>query len=132
MYRAFRIIPLLVCLAAGCGGGGKPTAPPDGIAVGGKVLLPNGATLTGGTLVLRPVAGLHGASSPIQANGTFAIADPAVVPGKYQVFVKIFDPNQKALRTAVPLRYQSSEDGDSDVVVDIRVATNDLVIKLNR
>ncbi len=128
--KSFAIVFGIVALAAGCGGG-KPVSKPDGVAVGGKILLPNGSPLAGGTLVLRPVAGLHGASSPIQADGAFTLVDP-VVPGQYQVFVKIPDANAKALRAAIPLRYQSSEDGDSDVIVDIRAATNDLVIKLNR
>jgi hypothetical protein len=137
MSRATRLALALIVasLATGCGGGGPPPRP-DGVEVAGKVLLPNGSPLTGGTLVLRPVAGLHGATAQIGSTGAFALVDPSgkksVVPGQYQVFVRFNDPNQKALSAAVNKKYQNSEDVDSDVVVTIGQSTNDLVIKLNR
>ncbi len=126
-----------VCVGlVGCGGGGGPPPKPDGVAVSGKILLPNGSPLTGGTLVLRPVAGLHGASAQIQSDGSFTLAEASgaktVVPGKYQVFVTFNDPSQKALRASVNKKYQNSEDNDSDVVVDIQQSNSSLVIKLNR
>jgi hypothetical protein len=55
-----------------------------------------------------------------------------VVPGQYQVFVRFNNPDQKGLKTAVNARYQNSEDGDSDVVVDIQGAQDALVIRLKR
>lgn len=129
-----RCAVLALILATGCGTG--PAAKPDGVPVGGKVLLPGGSPLTGGTLVLRPVEGIHGASAQIGNDGSFELVDAvgkkSVVPGKYQVFVRFNTPEQKALRTGVNPRYQNSEDGDSDVVVDIPGPRNDLVIRLNR
>jgi hypothetical protein len=126
------VLALALALAAGCDG---PQGTPAGVAVGGKVLLPGGSPLAGGTLVLRPVAGIHGASAQVRKDGSFELADPggnpSVVPGRYQVFVRFNSPDQKALRAAVSRRYQDSEDGDSDVVVDIRGPQNDLVVRLN-
>jgi protein involved in polysaccharide export with SLBB domain len=119
----------------GCQAGGPPPAPP-GVAVSGKVFLPGGAPLTGGTLVLRAVGGIHGATAQVQKDGAFELADGtgarAVVPGKYQVFVRVADSTDKALKAAVPARYQNSEDSDSDVTVEIAAATSDLVIRLKR
>jgi hypothetical protein len=130
-----RFAALLLIIGTGCGQSGPPPKP-DGVAVGGKILLPTGSPVTGGILVLRPVAGIHGATAPIQKDGTFELVDSegnkSVVPGKYQVFVRVNNPDLKALATAVNKRYQSTEDGDSDVLVDIQTARNDLVIKLNR
>jgi hypothetical protein len=132
--RWFALLALIV--SAGCSGSGGPQAKPAGVAVRGKVLLPSGSPLAGGTLVLRPVAGLHGASAQIQKDGTFELASPdgsqTVVPGQYQVFVRFNNPDQKSLKTAVNARYQNSEDGDSDVVVDIQGAQDALVIRLKR
>jgi hypothetical protein len=129
-----RLAVLVVILAAGCDAG--PHARPDGVEVGGKILLPSGSPLTGGTLVLRPVAGIHGASAQIGKDGSFELVDPqgnkSVVPGKYQVYVRFNSPDQKALQAMVSERYQNTEDGDSDVVVDIQESRNDLVIRLKR
>lgn len=109
---------------------------PETVAVQGKVLLPNGSPLTGGTLVLAPETGLFGASAQIQPDGTFALQDSAgrdVAAGKYQVFVRFNDPAHDALRKVVNERYQqSSEDGESDVIVEIPPTTEELVIRLNR
>jgi hypothetical protein len=128
------VIAAVVLVFTGCQGGGPPPAP-DGVPVSGKILLPSGSPLSGGTLVLRPTDGIHGASAQIQKDGSFTLVDAAggksVVPGKYQVFVKFSDANQAALRKSVNQKYQSTEDGDSDVFVDISAATSDLVIKLN-
>jgi hypothetical protein len=118
----------------GCGD--RPLPKPAGVSASGRIFLSSGAPLTGGVLVLRPVDGIHGVSSPIGNDGRFELVDSSgakdVVPGKYRVYVMIPKPEQKSLNAAVPARYQSTEDGDSDVVVEIAGATNDLRIKLNR
>jgi hypothetical protein len=115
-------------------GPGSPLPKPTGVQVSGKVQLPNGSPLTGGTLVLRPEAGVFGATAQIKADGSFTLqdgGDESVVPGKYQVFVRVADPAQTELRKQVPGKYQeSSEDVDSDVVVEITGSTQDLIIKL--
>ena len=107
---------------------------PDGVKVSGKVLLPNGSPLPGGTLILRPDVGLYGATALIQPDGTFNLQDTAenqdVVIGRYQVFVTFPSPAQANLRKSVPRRYQETEDGDSDVYVDIQQSTENLVIRL--
>jgi hypothetical protein len=99
-------------------------------------MLPNGSPLTGGTLILRPEAGLYGATAQIQSNGTFTLQDAgksSVVPGSYQVFIRFSDNDPPSLKSAVNQRYQqSSEDGDSDVVIDIGESNENLVIRLNR
>lgn len=132
MIRTVSLWAVAMILMVGCGGGPPPK--PPGVEVSGKLVLANGSPLSGGTLVLRPVAGLHGASAQIQKDGTFTLLDPSgaksVVPGKYQVFVVFNDPSQKALRSTVHRRYQSTEDGDSDVSVEIQTAKSDLVIRL--
>jgi hypothetical protein len=129
-----RLVVLVAVIAVGCDSG--PPAKPAGVEVSGKVLLPNGSPLTGGTLVLRPVAGIHGASAQIANDGTFELVDPqgnkSVVPGQYQVFVRFNNPDHKALQKQVNERYQNTEDGDSDIVVDIQTSKSDLVIRLNR
>jgi hypothetical protein len=116
---------------AGCGGA-SPTVP-EGVAVSGKVLLASGSPATGGLLVLRPEGGVHGASAKIGKDGTFTLADQSgrqtVVPGKYRAFLIINDNADKALRNQVGKRYQSTEDGDSDIIVDISVANPSLTIK---
>lgn len=133
MRRVFSF-GLVAILASGCTGG--PPTPPEGVEVGGKVVLAGGSPLKGGTLLLRPVAGIHGASAPIQPDGSFALADPsgrkAVVPGKYQVYVLLNDPRHRSLRASIPARYQDSENGDSDVIVEVREPKKDLVIRLKR
>ena len=128
---------LFICVSlVGCGSSSGPPPKPDGVAVSGKLLLSNGSPVTGGTLILRPVAGLHGATGQIQGDGSFTLSDSGndqtVVPGKYQVFVRVNDASQKGLRAAIHRRYQDSEDGDSDIVVDIQQPNSNLVIKLNR
>lgn len=128
-----RRVLLVLVLVVGCNG---PLDRPAGVAVSGKAVLPSGAPLTGGTLILRPVGGIHGASAQIQPNGTFELAGPdgtkSVVPGKYLAYVRFNTPEQKALRAAVNRRYQDSEDGDSDVVVDIQGEQNGLVVQFKR
>lgn len=124
----------LILAAAGCGGGPPPT--PAGVEIGGKVLLPSGTPLKGGTLVLRPVGGIHGASAQIQKDGGFSLTDPAgknsVVPGKYQVYVLLNDPSLKTHRSSINKKYQESEDGDSDIFLDIQDSKKDLVIRLKK
>jgi hypothetical protein len=119
----------------GCGGGGPPPRP-EGVKVGGKVLLPNGSPLTGGTLILRPEAGLYGATAQIQPDGSFKLRDTSntetVVQGKYQVFVAFPNPAHDNFRETVNRRYQESEDGDSDLIVEIQGPNDDLVIQFNR
>lgn len=104
--------------------------------VSGKAFLANGSPLTGGMLVLRPVDGIHGASAKVQKDGAFSLVDPggkhSVVPGKYQVYVLFNDPAEQALRSSVNDKYQNTEDGDSDVTVDIESKDDNLVIRLNR
>ncbi len=132
-FRRFTIASLFCLIVTGCGG---PLSKPEGIQVRGKALLQNGSPLTGGTLILRPEDGLFGATALIQPDGSFTLQDggnQVMVPGKYQVFVRFPDPSQDSLRSMVNGRYQqSSEDGDSDVVIDIHGATDDLIIRFNR
>lgn len=130
--RLLAVMTLILIL--GCDSG--PMAKPSGVEVSGKLLLASGAPVTGGTLVLRPVEGIHGASAQIKNDGTFTLVDPegkpSVVPGKYQVFVRFNNPSHKAMQVAVNRRYQDTEEGDSDVIVDIQESTSDLVIRLKK
>jgi hypothetical protein len=125
----------LSLVLTGCSRGGPPPRP-EGTKVGGQVLLPNGSPLTGGTLILRPEAGLYGATGQIQPDGSFKLRDTSdtetVVEGKYQVFVSFPNPVHDKYRGTVNQRYQGSEDADSDVVVEIQGATDDLLTRLNR
>ncbi len=121
-----------VIALVGCGSGGSgPPSKPEGVKVSGKILLPNGSPVTGGILVLRPESGLYGATATIQSNGTFTLQEAGteqVIPGKYQVFLRFSDPQ---IAATVPAKYQeSSEDTDSDVVVDIQSETSSLEIRL--
>lgn len=133
MVRACMLgLAMAIVAAAGCTG--KAPAKPKGVEVRGKVVLAGGAPLSGGMLVLRPVDGIHGATAQIQKDGAFSLVDPAgapsVVPGRYQVYVVFNGAGQNALRRLVNERYQNTEDGDSDVVVDIADGAPDLIIKL--
>ena len=123
------------CSLVGCGGN-DPLARPEGVNVSGKVLLPNKAPLTGGTLILRPVAGLYGATALIQSDGSFKLGDTAgnenMVPGKFQVFVAFPNPDHIKLASMVNKRYQESDDSDSDILVDIEGPMENLVIQLKR
>jgi hypothetical protein len=125
---------VLVAALGGCGD--SPVAKPEGVAIRGKIQSAAGTPIAGGTLLLRPVDGIHGVSAIIQKDGSFELQDSAgvkrVVPGKYRVYVSFPNPEQKALKTTIPSRYQSSEDGDSDVTVEIVAERSDLMIKLNR
>lgn len=127
------VLPLLAIL--GCGPSG-PLPRPKGVQVSGNVLMPNGSPLTAGTLILRPEAGIYGATAIIQDDGSFTLLDtsgtPDIVTGKYQVFVSFPNPSDASLAKSVNKRYQESDDGDSDVFVDLQQPTDDLVIKLKR
>jgi hypothetical protein len=131
----FLLSAATLCFAlVGCGGGPLPR--PDGVSVSGKALLPSGAPLGGGTLILRPEAGLYGATAIIQPDGSFTLQDMAgtsnIVTGRYQVFVSFPNPKDAALAKSVSKRYQESDDGDSDVFVDLQQSTDELTIKLKR
>jgi hypothetical protein len=127
-------LTLLCLIFAGCSA--EPPKMKDGVKVSGKVLLPSGSPLTGGTLILRPEGGLFGANAQIQPDGTFKLENAGnenIAPGQYQVFVRFSDANQAKLSKSIHQRYQqNSDDGDSDVVVDIQNATDDLMIRLKR
>lgn len=130
------VITVGICLSLfGCGGSDAPKLI-DGVNVSGKVLLPSGAPLGGGTLVLRPENGLFGATAQIQSDGAFKLQNSggeSIAPGQYQVFVRFSDPSHAKFQTAVNQRYQqNSDDGDSDLVIDIQGAIEDLVIRLKR
>ncbi|MBL8889198.1 MAG: hypothetical protein JNL67_04420 [Planctomycetaceae bacterium] len=133
MFRALCATIMVWCVCfIGCGDGAVgPPEKPQGVAVKGKITLPNGSPLTAGTLVLRPETGLHGAMASIGTDGSFSLQESGtseIVPGRYQVFVRVNDP---ALAKAVPAKYlESSEDTDSDVVVEIQGSVDNLVIKL--
>ncbi len=133
MFVHRRLLIVLACLLfISCGDGATgPPEKPQGVAVKGKITLPNGSPLTTGMLILRPEEGLRGATAPIGSDGTFSLQESGtseIVPGRYQVFVRINDPE---LAKSVPAKYlQNSEDIESDVVVDIQAATDNLVIKL--
>jgi hypothetical protein len=122
-------MPMLLALT-GCGGNSNTA--PDGVEVSGKVVRADGSPLAGGTLILRPVGSIHGATAQIQSDGSFSLVDsagkPSVVPGKYQVYVR-FNESDKTLGSKVNKKYQDTEDGDSDVVVEIQQAKNDLLIR---
>ena len=125
---------ILVCLSlAACDS--RPDKP-ETVQVSGKLLLPTGAPVTGGTMVLRPENGAFGAIAKIQPDGSFTLEDagkPGIVPGKYQVFVRFSDNDPVALQKAVHQRYQeSTDDGDSDVIIDIPQDNDYLEIRLNR
>ncbi len=128
------IVALLCMLVVGCGDGAVgPPQKPQGVSVAGKVLLPSGSPLTTGVLVLRPENGLHGATAQVGSDGAFSLTESGtseIVPGRYQVFLRVADPE---LAKTVPAKYlESSEDVDSDVVVEIQAAINNLEIKLKR
>ncbi|MEZ6139584.1 MAG: carboxypeptidase-like regulatory domain-containing protein [Zavarzinella sp.] len=127
---------ILICFVIvsliGCGD--KPSvSKEDGVEVSGKVFLANGQPLKGGTLILRPVGGVHGASGNIDASGNFTLSNQTgenkVVPGKYLAYVQFKTTEHKPLAKLLHVKYQSSEDGDSDVEVTIDSAKTDLVIK---
>ncbi|MDP1560631.1 MAG: hypothetical protein Q8M16_04475, partial [Pirellulaceae bacterium] len=65
------------------------------------------------------------------SDGSFSLMESGtneIVPGRYQVFVRVADPE---LAKSVPEKYlENSEDIDSDVVVDIQASNDKLVIKL--
>lgn len=126
-------ISLCLALLAGCDSG-RPLPRPEGFKVSGKVLLPSGAPLEGGTLILRPEGGLYGATAVIQSDGAFTLQDTAenqdVVAGKYQVFVSFPNASHANLKKKVSRRYQESEDSDSDVFVEIKDSTDQLLIRL--
>lgn len=133
----FVVLGLTLAALAGCQERGGPPPAPPGVPVSGKVLLPTGSPLSGGRLVLRPVEGIHGATGKVQKDGTFTLTDTdgkeAVVPGKYQVYVTFTDPADQASKGAVNRRYQNTEDGDSDVTVEVEAkATTNLVVRLKR
>lgn len=134
MSRVGLLGTAVLLAVAGCSSKAPPK--PDGVEVSGKVFLAGGAPLSGGTLVLRPVGGIHGASAPIRPDGSFALIDaegsPAVVPGKYEVYVVFKNDEHKSLVPLVDVKYQNSEDGNSDLVVDIQEAKRDLIIRLNQ
>jgi len=126
------LVILASVLFVGCGDGATgPPEKPQGFTVKGKISLPNGSPLTTGTLILRPEAGLHGATAQIGADGSFTLQESGtseIVPGRYQVFVRVPD-TEKA--KAVPAKYlENSDDIDSDVVVEIQGAVDNLAIKL--
>lgn len=130
------ITPLLcLVILMGCGPSG-PLPRPAGFPVSGKVLTASGSPLAGGTLILRPTDRLYGATSIIQADGSFSLQDGSgnkeIVAGQYQVFVSFPNPEHASLATSVNKRYQESEDGDSDVVVDLQQPISDLTIRLKR
>lgn len=129
------MMALLVGLGCSSSSSGPPPRP-AGVEVSGKVLLADGTPASGGILVLRPVGQIHGASAAIQKDGTFTLLDQSgnkdVVPGKYQVFVRVNDPSLKSLADQIHERYKDTEDGDSDVFVEIGAAMSDLIIRLNR
>lgn len=119
-------------LVVGCGEGGSgPPPKPEGFKVSGKLLLPNGSPVTGGTLNLRPETGLHGATAQVQADGSFTLLESgteSVVAGKYFVYVRTTNDD---MAKKIPEKYQeSSEDVDSDVVLDITGDTSTLEIRL--
>jgi hypothetical protein len=131
------VLAMLLLVGIGCTPTSKGPPPrPAGVEVSGKLLLEDGTPATGGILVLRPIGHIHGATAPIQEDGTFTLADQsgnkAIVPGRYQVFVRITEPKLKSLAAKIPARYQDSEDGDSDVFVEIITAQSDLTIRLNK
>jgi hypothetical protein len=132
-HRVVGLSLLVVLAVSGCGKKGPPPAP-EGVAVSGKVLLPNNAPVPGGTLILRPVSGLHGATGTIQADGSFTLTDSAgrnvVVPGKYQVFIKLPANADDNVQKMINARYLDTETGDSDIVVEIKGPVSDLSIKL--
>jgi hypothetical protein len=123
---------LLIVLLLGCGDAGSgPPPKPVGFKVSGKVLLPNGSPVTSGILSLRPESGLYGATASIGADGSFTLLESgaeSIVTGKYFVYVRVTDDE---LAKKIPAKYQeSSEDIDSDVVVDIQGDTSNLEIRL--
>lgn len=134
--RNLALLSVAACLFLPACGSNSVPAKPDGVQVSGKVLLANGSPLAGGTLVLRPVNGVYGATAQIRPDGSFTLEDAGadkIVEGSYQVFVRFGDSNQAELSKQVAARYQeSSEDVDSDVIVNIAGDTTDLAIKLKK
>lgn len=139
LSKPVRLVTTALCLAifslvlVGCNG--RP-AKPELVQISGKLLLPSGSPVTGGVLILRPENGVFGATAKIQPDGSFTLEDTGnqgVVPGKYQVFVRFSDADPVPIQRVVNERYQqSSEDGDSDVIVDIQSNNDNLEIRLNR
>ena len=133
--NGFRLLAM-TCLIALLGCGNPAPNIPTGVEVSGKVQLPSGAPVTGGTLILRPEQGVHGASAQVQPDGAFSLQNQAgtkaIAPGKYRVYIRFNDPSHKALAAAINKRYQDTEDGDSDIAVEVQAARSDLVIKMKR
>ncbi len=124
---------LVAMFLGGCGSAGTIKRP-DGVEVRGQIQLPSGSPLGGGTLILRPESGIHGATAIIGDDGTFALQDLAgnlnVVPGRYQIFISFPNPRHAALASAVNKRYQDSGDIDSNHFIDIDTPTTELVIRV--
>jgi hypothetical protein len=74
------IVIFAVCLAAGCGGNGRPEA----AKVTGRVTLPNGSPLPGGRIDFRAASG-DMVSGQIKADGTY---EASVPPGSSKVSIE--------------------------------------------
>lgn len=127
-------VAMVLCgvLVVGCGEGGSgPPPKPEGFKVSGKLLLANGSPVTGGTLNLRPETGLHGATAQVKPDGSFTLLESgteSIVAGKYYVYLRA---NNDELAKKIPAKYQeSSEDVESDVIVEITGDTSNLEIRL--
>jgi len=133
------VIGLMACLlATGCGKGQASIAVVE--AVHGKILLPTGRPLKGGRLVLRPTSELAGVAKPISVDinkdGTFDIqesnAKGGIAAGEYKVFVSLTgNPRLKGLRRQVPEKYQSIGDDETDLLLDLKEQTENIVLKMN-
>lgn len=125
-----------VLLSSGCGSTNPVAQSIDGVA--GKVLLPHGAALPGGKLVLRPAGGLRQpVVADIQQDGTFVLESSAekspVLPGTYDVYL-VFDdtPQDRKLQRSVPAKYRKLNDEDSDVSVTLDESPREVIVRLKR
>lgn len=139
LVLAFTVTSLLSVVLAGCGRGRPEVDLVD--SVRGKVLLPTGKPLKGGRVVLRPTAALHGVAGPVTAevasDGSFAIegsdSGKKLAAGEYKVFVNLSgNPRLRMLRRQVPEKYQSIDDDESDLIVDLAKQAEGFVLKMNK
>lgn len=134
MIRALRarclagLVPVAVALvAAGCGGGGKPTG-----TVAGKVMY-NGAPVAAGMVNFLSPTG-SAAQAKIAAGGSYAVADP-LEAGEYKVFVSppLPEPQPPGTRPAPPPKFEVParfrDPASSATTVVVHAGSNDIPVE---
>ena len=122
---------------AGCGPKFNTTPPPKVYPVKGKVLLANGAPVSGGIITFHPKSTLGAeAAGEIGPDGSFQLTtfvkNDGALPGSYTVSVDPFfkkDGRPSAVpRSRVPPKFSAPE--TSDLTVEVEAKDNELKIEL--